>query len=86
MLKREVERSDKEQQRSAAIVTEYKNICSQLSQRLDNERCQHLLAIENIKVNNIVYCIIVLVMTVIAIVMTDTLITLFRPMLHAHPS
>ncbi|XP_018012859.1 rab GTPase-activating protein 1 [Hyalella azteca] len=49
MLKREVERSDKEQQRSAAIVTEYKNICSQLSQRLDNERCQHLLAIENIK-------------------------------------
>ncbi|KAF2361467.1 PTB/PI domain [Trinorchestia longiramus] len=49
LLKREVEHSDKEQQRSAAIVTEYKNICSQLTQRLDSERCQYLLTIENIK-------------------------------------
>ncbi|XP_076042421.1 rab GTPase-activating protein 1-like isoform X3 [Oratosquilla oratoria] len=38
LLKREVEKGDGESQRNAAIIADYKKICSQLSDRLDKEQ------------------------------------------------
>ena len=52
LLKKEVEQSDGEQARSAAIVAEYKTICSQLSQRIDSEHQQHQQQMQQLRVGN----------------------------------
>ena len=52
LVKKEVERSDADQRRSSAIITDYKAICTQLSTRLEAEHQRHLQQVEDIKVSS----------------------------------
>lgn len=50
LLKREVEKGDQEAKRNTAIIADYKNICSQLSDRLDKEQAANAQTINSYKV------------------------------------
>lgn len=50
LLKREVEKGDQEAKRNTAIIADYKNICSQLSERLDKEQAANAQTINSYKV------------------------------------
>lgn len=50
LLKREVEKGDQEAKRNSAIIADYKNICSQLSERLDKEQAANAQTINSYKV------------------------------------
>lgn len=50
LLKREVEKGDVETQNKSAIIADYKNICSQLSERLDKEQAANASTINMYKV------------------------------------
>ncbi|KAK4318251.1 hypothetical protein Pmani_010736 [Petrolisthes manimaculis] len=49
LLKREVEKGDQEAKRNSAIIADYKNICSQLSERLDKEQAANAQTINSYK-------------------------------------
>lgn len=49
LLKREVEKGDIETQSKSAIIADYKNICSQLSERLDKEQAANARTINMYK-------------------------------------
>ncbi|KAG0721039.1 Rab GTPase-activating protein 1 [Chionoecetes opilio] len=49
LLKREVEKGDVETQSKSAIIADYKNICSQLSERLDKEQAANARTINMYK-------------------------------------
>ncbi|MPC09838.1 Rab GTPase-activating protein 1 [Portunus trituberculatus] len=49
LLKREVEKGDVETQSKSAIIADYKNICSQLSERLDKEQAANTRTINMYK-------------------------------------
>ncbi|XP_053631032.1 rab GTPase-activating protein 1 isoform X3 [Cherax quadricarinatus] len=49
LLKREVDKGDMETQRNNAIITDYKKICSQLSERLDKEQAANTQTINMYK-------------------------------------
>ena len=51
LLKREVEKGDIETQSKSAIIADYKNICSQLSERLDKEQAANAKTINMYKVS-----------------------------------
>lgn len=52
LLKREVEKGDVETQSKTAIIADYKNICSQLSERLDKEQAANTRTINMYKVSS----------------------------------
>ena len=54
LLKREVEKGDIETQSKSAIIADYKNICSQLSERLDKEQAANARTINMYKVSSLV--------------------------------
>lgn len=53
MLKKEAEKGDTESQKNAAIIRDYKQICSQLSERLDKEHALNATILNEYKVTNI---------------------------------
>ena len=55
MCRRELERAEQESSRNAAIISDYKQICSQLSQRLESQQKAAREELLRIKVNDLCY-------------------------------